>query len=272
MKLEVGVPGYPLNQFVDCFFYHEETNPAHSIDRFLPDGNTEIIIDLTETPKYIYDNETLVEKQACKNAWASGVRSEYITIPSGIGSAMLVIYFKKGMAYPFFPFPLDEMSDRVVDTDLIWGREFTRLRELLLAEKNIDRRFEITECFLTDRYHTQMEINPCVDFATKRIVEQPNHLVLGTLYEQIGYSQKHFTEMFKTHVGVTPKAYLRIMRFQKAINEIETGEDLNWVSIAHEAGFYDQAHFINDFKRFSGFTPEGYLKRKNGNLNYVPVG
>ncbi len=272
MKLEVGVPGYPLNKFVDCFFYHEEANPAHSIDRFLPDGNTEIIIDLTETPKYIYDNETLAEKQACKNAWASGVRSEYITIPTGKDSAMLVIYFKKGMAYPFFPFPMNEMSDRVVDTDLIWGQEFGHLRELLLAEKCIDKRFRIAERFLIEQYRAQMEISPCVEFAINSIVEQPNQLVLGTLYEQIGYSQKHFTEMFKSHVGVTPKAYLKIMRFQKAINEIETSENLNWVSIAHDAGFYDQAHFINDFKRFSGFTPQDYLKRKNGNLNYVPVG
>lgn len=270
--LEVRTPNYPLDQFIDCFFYHEDVNPVHSIDRFLPDGNTEIIIDLTETPKYIYDNETLVEKQECKNAWASGVRSEYITIPSGKDSAMLVIYFKKGMAYPFFPVPMNEISDCVVDTDLLWGSEFEQLREQLLSIDDIGKRFELAEKFLLKRYSRHLKVNECVAFAVDEIVANPDQISLSTLYDKIGYSQKHFTEMFKGHVGVTPKTFVKVMRFQRAIAEIESGTKINWPEIAFDAGYYDQAHFINDFKAFSGFTPEEYLKRKNGNLNYVPVG
>ncbi len=271
MIFQSYIPGPPLNPFIDCFFYHEDRNPVHSIDRFLPDGNTEIIIDLTESTKYIYDNETLEEIQACNNAWASGVRSEYITIPAGLDSSMFVIYFKKGMAYPFFPLPMNEMSDRVLDTDLLWGSNFLDLRQQLLAEKGIDRRFAIAEEFLINRFYNKLHSNPCVEYAVDQISRFPNQLSLATLYKKIGYSQKHFTEMFKSHVGVTPKTYLKILRFQKTIKEIELGEDLDWPSIASEAGFYDQAHFINDFKHFSGFTPEDYLRRKNGTLNYVPV-
>ncbi len=271
--LKAKFPEYPLSQFVDCFFYHENISAAHSIDRFLPDGNTEIIIDLSSTPKYIYDNETLEEKQVCKNAWASGVRTEYISIPSdNEKSAMLVIYFKKGMAYPFFPLPMNEMLDRVVDTDLLWGREFENLRESLLETKNVDHRFVLVEKFLLSRYSSQFDTNACVSYAIDQIVKAPSQINLGRLYNKIGYSQKHFTEMFKTHVGVAPKTYVKILRFQKAIAEIEAKKEVSWTTIAHEAGFYDQAHFINDFKFFSGFTPADYLKKKNGNINYVPVG
>ncbi len=90
--------------------------------------------------------------------------------------------------------------------------------------------------------------------------------------QAIGYSQKHFIDMFKRQVGIAPKAYLRIIRFQKAINEIEERKEVNWSIISQDCGFYDQAHFINDFKFFSGFTPEEYVHRKNDILNYVPVG
>jgi len=62
------------------------------------------------------------------------------------------------------------------------------------------------------------------------------------------------------------------MRFQKAILEIESRDSVHWSSIALESGFYDQAHFINDFKTFSGFTPNEYLKKKSELLNYIPVG
>jgi AraC-like DNA-binding protein len=62
------------------------------------------------------------------------------------------------------------------------------------------------------------------------------------------------------------------MRFQKAIQEIENNKSIQWINIATESGFYDQAHFINDFKDFSGFTPSEYIKRKAETLNYIPVG
>lgn len=270
--LEIKIPNYPLNQFIDCFIYFESFTSKHTVDRFLPDGNTEIVIDLKDTPQYIYDNETLEEKQVCKNAWASGVRTEFISIPSGQDSAMLIIYFKKGMAYPFFPFPMTEMADRVVDTDLLFGQEFGFLREAILEESDVNKRLEITEEFLVERYVKNIALNPCVEYAVDQIVGNPTQINLGLLYRKIGYSQKHFTDMFKTHVGVTPKAYVKLMRFQYAINEIETNESISWTSIANDSGFYDQAHFIKDFKRFSGFTPEDYLKKKNGMLNYVPVG
>jgi AraC-like DNA-binding protein len=72
-------------------------------------------------------------------------------------------------------------------------------------------------------------------------------------------------------VGVSPKQYLKIMRFQKAILAIEKNASIQWSRIALESGFYDQAHFIHDFKLFSGFTPNEYIKRKSSTLNYIPI-
>lgn len=272
MIFQSYTPGYPLQQFVERFFYYEGFAPEHTVDRFLPDGNVEIIIDLTDTPKYIYDNETLKEIQACHRVWASGVRTEFITIPSGKESAMFIIYFKKGRAYPFFPVPMYEMSDRVLDADLLWGDSFGRMRERLLEEKFIPHKFAIVEQFLLRKFHVQFEANPCVAYAVDAIVARPEATCLQALYDKIGYSQKHFIALFKEHVGLTPKAYLKILRFQKAIRGIEQQTQVHWGQIAHESGFYDQSHFIHDFKHFSGFTPEEYFAKKNQELNYVPVG
>ena len=63
MILETHKPSFPLNKFIDDLVYFDGPNVAHNLDRFLPDGNTEIIIDLTEKPQHIYDNETLREIQ-----------------------------------------------------------------------------------------------------------------------------------------------------------------------------------------------------------------
>lgn len=271
MITQTYIPGFPLNQFIDYFFYYEGYNPSHSVDRFLPDGNVELIIDLHDTPKFIYDNETFKEIQACHHVWASGVRTEPISIDSGRASAMIVVYFRKGLAHPFFPVPMNEISDCVVDADLLWGNWFGTLRERLLERREITTRFEILEGFLLERFRAKLIKSPCVEYAVSQIVLRPDQIAFKKMNQRIGYSQKHFISLFKSQVGVTPKSYLKIARFQKAINEIEQRRSVSWTAISQDCGFYDQAHFINDFRLFSGFTPAEYVRRKSETLNYVPV-
>ncbi len=272
MIYKAHIPAAPLDQFVDFFIYFERVEHAHSVDRFLPNGDTEILIDFHDTPQYVYDNHTLKEIQACHHVWASGLRTEPITIPSGNGAAMMVISFKKGMASPFFPFPMEEIKDSVVDADLVWGSDFGLLREQLLETKDIDRRFQMVEEFLLLRFRSKLRLNPCVSFAVSEMLERPDAISIARMNEKIGYSQKHFTEMFRRQIGVTPKSYLKIMRFQKAVRTIDSATEIDWGTIAQDCGFYDQAHFINDFKHFSEFTPEQYAKIHTNYQNYIPVG
>ncbi|MDQ3005816.1 MAG: AraC family transcriptional regulator [Chloroflexota bacterium] len=275
MVFQVHVPVFPLNKFIEHFFYFEGLSPAHNRERFLPDGNTELIIDLTQNIQYIYDNDSLTEVQACRQAWVSGVRTHSITIPSGADSRMLVVAFKKGKAHPFYPLPMNELADQVVSADMIFGRNILDLREQLLAALSIDQMFPLVEKFLLKlAYETipsEIPVN-CIEYALLQMMHRPKLLSFQHLCDQIGYSQKHFIHLFKKQVGVSPKQYLKIMRFQKAIQEIENNKSVHWSSIAIESGFYDQAHFINEFKGFSGFTPNEYMKRRTDSLNYIPVG
>ncbi len=272
MIFQTHIPKAPLNEFIESFIFYDGIPREHLVDRFLPDGNVEIIIDLHDKPQYIYDNETLKEIQACNHVWASGVRTQPITIPSGKDSSMFIIAFKRGLAYPFFPLPMSEIVDHVIDADLLYGDEFAHLREAILENKDSLHKFEIVEDFMLKKFSGKLILNPCVDYAVKTIVQKPDQISLKNLSDKIGYSQKHFISMFKKQVGITPKNYLKIMRFQKAVNEIERLSKVNWNLISFDCGFYDQAHFINDFKEFSGFTPEEYLKQKTDVLNYVPIG
>lgn len=254
------------------FVYFCNVDLPHNFDRFLPNGDTEILIDFHDTPQFIYDNTSLKEIQACNRVWASGLRTEPITIPAGNKSEMMVISFKKGMAAPFFSFPLNEIVNSVVDADLVWGTDFALLREQLLATEEIDVRFRIVEDFLIREFRSQFAINPCVAYAIGEMTERPDAISIAKMNAKIGYSQKHFTEMFRRQVGVTPKSYLKIMRFQKAVRAIDIAENIDWGQVSLECGFYDQSHFINDFKHFAGFTPEQYAKIHTNYQNYIPVG
>ncbi|HSL47257.1 MAG TPA: AraC family transcriptional regulator [Anaerolineales bacterium] len=275
MILQIHKPAFPLNKFIEHLVYYDGLRTTHSLDRFLPDGNTEIIIDLTEQPQYIYDNETLQEIQACRYAWVSGVRTQPITIPSGHGSRMLIVAFKKGGAFPFYSFPMSTLTDTVVEADFVFGTEIHHLREQLLTVKSSKRMFQLMESFLLHQAGEAIDDSistRSVQHALMSIVHSPTIRCLHELSEQIGYSQKHFIDLFKAQVGVSPKQYLKIMRFQKAVWAIERDALPRWSQIALESGYYDQAHLIHDFKLFSGFTPNEYVKRKASLLNYIPVG
>lgn len=265
-------PAFPLHTFIDSFVYYKGYSPDHSIDRFLPDGNVNIIFDLLEGAQYIYDNETLKEIQACRRVWFSGIRSRFITIPSGKHSEMFVINFKKGASYPFVEMPLYTLTDSVVDGDLVLTPDIMLLREMILEAGTVPAKFAIAETYLSKRFKSKLIVNPFVEYAVNRITAQPDKSSIKTISDKVGYSQKHLIKIFKDHVGLTPKEYLKIMRFQKAIQEIGQAKQIAWAHIALESGYYDQAHFINDFKLFSGYTPQAYLQKESNFLNYVAVG
>lgn len=271
MILEIHIPPYPLSQFVESFVYYKDYNPIHSVDRFLPDGNVNLVIDMTDQPKFIYDNLSLKEIQSCKKVWFSGIRNKYITIPSGRENEMFVINFHKGKAYPFVNMPLNELTDYVVDGELVMSHEVLTLREVLMELVEVKQKFLYAEQFLLNSYSRRLTINPSVDYSVNVILTSPQQLSIQHIADKIGFSQKHFIKMFKEQVGVTPKAFLKLIRFQKAIHEIETTQMATWTTIAYECGYYDQAHFINDFKKFSGFTPKQFLNMKRNFTNYVAV-
>jgi AraC-like DNA-binding protein len=268
---KIHIPTFPLSQFIDHFFYYAGYNPEHSVDRLLPDGEVQIIFDLTDYPKYIYDNDSLKEIQSCQNVWFSGFRTEPITIPSGKESEMLIVQFKKGRAFPFLIEPMQYLTNFVVDAELVISREMLNIRERLLEISNLFLKFQVLEKLLLKIYLTKLSENPFVDFAISTIIEAPNQYSIKTISDKIGYSQKHVIKLFKEHVGVSPKEFLKVIRFQKAIQQIENQIMVDWSQIAYDCGFYDQSHFIADFKNFSGFTPSEYIKQKGDFLNYIPV-
>ena len=184
---------------------------------------------------------------------------------------MLIVQFKKGKAFPFVSEPMQNLTNYVVDAELVLNSEIINIRERLLESKAPEEKFQILEKSLLKCYLNQLGNNPFVEFAISKILACPNQISIKEISEKVGYSQKHIIKIFKENVGVTPKTFLKIIRFQNAIQQIEKQHLVDWSSIAFDCGFYDQSHFIADFKVFSGFTPTEYQKQKGETLNYVPI-
>ncbi|MBK9014034.1 MAG: hypothetical protein IPM82_08060 [Saprospiraceae bacterium] len=88
-------PPPPLSQYVELLTWYADYQPDYAHERLLPQGVVELIIDLTDPPKFIYDNDSLAVTQTCRKAWIAGLRHEYITISAVPGSSMLVVRFRR---------------------------------------------------------------------------------------------------------------------------------------------------------------------------------
>lgn len=110
-----------------------------------------------------------------------------------------------------------------------------------------------------------------VDYALKALDGASEKAVVSFVVAQSNLSAKRFTDVFKEAVGITPKLYGRIMRFQRALDMSKSNSQADWASIALACGFYDQAHLINDFKCLSDLTPAAYAAMAGPERNRVPL-
>jgi len=271
MILHLKTPEFPLSGYIELLTFYADFFPDHWAERLLPEGVVELIFDLTETPKYIYDNETLALRQTCKKVWISGLRQAFITISALHDSSMLVVRFRPGRAYPLLHLPLDRLQHQVLDAEAVLGGSVSALREQLLNAPTPAEKFERTERYFLERLKKNIPIHPAIGFSVPHILGNLQQLSIDYLSRKSGYSHKHLISLFDKYVGVSPKDFVRVMRFQKVVSDIGNRREVDWQRVVYECGYYDQAHFIKDFKGFSGFSPRDYLGARGADLNYLPI-
>lgn len=272
MFLHIHEPAPPVSAIASSITYYHSYSPSHLIERLLPDGHVDFIVDLTAGPKHIFDNETLQKKQACKKGWISGARTQLISIDAGgANDSMMIVRLCLGAAFNIFKLPLSEVTDKVVDADLVLGHSFYDLRDALMEADGARAKIKVMECFLLKRYQESAQPPSVLQYAFNQLVSAPHQQAIQQLASKTGYSHKHLITLFRKYAGVTPKELMKVMRFQKVVHELETTNAINWSQVAFDCGYYDQAHFIKEFRTFSGYSPASYLVEKGELPNYIPV-
>jgi methylphosphotriester-DNA--protein-cysteine methyltransferase len=145
------------------------------------------------------------------------------------------------------------------------------LRDQLLEAEGIKARFQVLEKLLLQRAVRPLVPHAAVAHALGELGREPSAIRVRRVADSLGFSHKHFIALFRDAVGLTPKRFSRVRRFQQTLTGINAGQRVDWAEVALDAGYYDQAHFVHDFKAFSGLKPSEYLTRRNGEVNFVPA-
>jgi AraC-like DNA-binding protein len=270
MMTQIYTPHPSLAVYVALCWFHEGTDAHPTFERVLPDAATNIIIKLGDDPFRLYD-ESLAPSLSVLHSIVTGPRTESAVIDTASQKLTIGVHFKPGGAYPFFDIPAHAVQDAAVPLDALWGREASVLRERLLEAPTLASRFQQLEQFLLARLQPTQSHHPAVDYALRAWQRAPLEQPVAELAAQGGYSTRHFIQLFREQVGMTPKRYCRVQRFQAALDQMRQGKPIEWADLALACGYYDQAHFINDFKAFSGFTPTAYATHRTDHPKHVTL-
>ena len=150
-----------------------------------------------------------------------------------------------------------ELTGRMVDL-AEFGGELARLPDRLAEAAGWRERFAILDEVLAARAVEPAEPPPELDRAWRRLTRSGGLLRVGELADEVGWSRRHLGERFRAELGLPPKRAARVLRFERAVRLLRTGHrDL--AGIAHAAGYYDQAHFSNEWRALAGCSPRTWM-------------
>lgn len=255
------VPASTIAPYIESIFHFKDFVPDHSMERVVPTGHVFIIFELDGFERNTFDNESLQPNASFSKVWVSGMHRNHISISAHAQSEMFVIQFRPFGGHPFFHQTMETYAEQVLPAENVFGKIILSLRDAMVEVDTPRAKFALAEQWLLQVFKPKLtpsaELVSFVDALQKEPVAHLNALIEG--YDK---SQKHLIDQFKKHLGLTPKYFQRILRFNEILRKVKEEEKVSWVEIAYHCGYSDQSHFIKEFRHFSGFNPSEFIKQE----------
>jgi AraC-like DNA-binding protein len=254
----VARPPTPALANIVEYLWASQGAPAHSRERVVPTGTLELFVGLAGV-------EGRIHGAAGRDQWfagsgsGAGVAGAYrrpFMFDTHEDASVVGVHFRPGQAGVVLGVPPGELMDRHVDLEDLWGRRAGELRERLCAARTTSERFAILEAALVSRLDAR-RVHPAVTYAID-VLARPQVRV-GEIAKVAGLTQRRLIELFTAAVGITPKRFGRVLRLHRAI-ALARGAALDWTRVAHQCGYYDQAHLIRDFRELAEMTPSDLMR------------
>ena len=253
--------GRPLSDFVENFWLCDDYASPHLHERIFPTGTFELVFNLRDGDLRIYRARQPDRCTRLPGAVVSGPYGGYFVTDRAAEASLMAVHFKPGGAFPFLGLAADELLDTHVSLQDIWGRSALEIRERISTERTDARRLQILQDALLSRLVHRPERHPAVLSALEYLRHDPSRAIVGKLAGEVGLSNRRFIDVFNFEVGVKPKLFVRIQRFQRVLQQVHRLPLVDWAELALKQGYFDQSHLIRDFVAFSGISPADYLRR-----------
>jgi AraC-like DNA-binding protein len=260
------VPSPLLRSWIRTLWYCCAPNIPWGRQRVLPNGCMQIILNLSG--RHLTDcGEDGKANKRLPPAIIVGARARYETIDTADMEELVGIVIQPGGFAGLFRERADLFCDRSIGLEEVRSGIF--LTDGLSEIHTPVEKLHALEILLTDILLPGTCRSGLVDQAIHLFEEKG--FGVAQCARSIGVSERRFSQVFRERVGIAPKVWFRIHRFQAAARALHQGTEVPWAELALACGYYDQAHFANDFKAFSGIDPTTYSKHQGLWQNHLPV-
>lgn len=261
MKYQLIWPSPGLRRYIQFYGLLEVKGDALEVVEGLipPYPSKGLIFSLEENPSARIYNKSFDVKATegyfmpqCTSSWHMQITGQL---------KMLGVFFRPGMFRHFFDFPARELTNKVLEFENTKVRGLAELRQQLLGADALGRKIQKVEYFLKTQLARSRFRHTLTDHALFFLQRKGAGCSVDALKEELGVSSRYFRKVFYQDIGIPPKAFLRIHRFNMAFQTLRAGRYRKLSDIAYQLDYYDQSHFIREFKYFTGATPLQFMKQ-----------
>ncbi|GHN02176.1 hypothetical protein WSM22_36650 [Cytophagales bacterium WSM2-2] len=185
----------------------------------------------------------------------------HLTMPTRLtvarGMSVLIARIYPYATQLFFPNPVSDFTNNSIDLSDIRKDDSNQFYEQLMQGRTIEEKVMALDDFLLDRLKQNEKLLTKANFLAQmcnRICAEGDAFDIRRLAENYGFSERYIQKLFNNVVGLSPREFFTVQRFNKSLELIRTSQ-AQLTSIAYDCGYYDQAHFIKEFRKFTGITP-----------------
>ncbi len=268
MRYKKFFPCSILSPFVECYFIWDSEGSVETtmVIESPPNGFCSIVFNYAD-PYYLQNKK--YERLAVPMQFISGqsIYSYKLFLEGEIGVAGIV--FKPAALATIFHLPIYEYTEERIDLYKVFKKSIVDKYANEIKISSEEQKVHLLEEFLMQQYRIQKPEPDYIDQAANFIVEHNGLLQVSDLLKDSCMSRRSFERKFFQKVGLSPKYYARVRRIGHLLSFVAGKRTADWPKIFSECEFYDQAHFIKDFKEFTGRSPQQYLKENTELANYV---
>lgn len=262
MNYQTFQPHSDLDSLISCYWTLEV--PAESDaqkQRIIPDGTIEMAFILGDDIKrYTSENEFIIQPRAM--VLGQTIEPFYIE-PTGYVNTFAIRFYPYGFAN-FVSIPIKNLANKETPIEMLFGEKTANeLEQKIIEATNSSERIEIIENFLLDKLNVKTTIDNIVKTTIDALLATNGSASIGTILKEDLSKRRQLERNFIKQIGVSPKQLGKVIRLQTALKMVLNKKAENLTDIAYESEYFDQAHFIKDFKEFTGVTPKDFLGNEN---------
>jgi len=251
-------PSAQLAFHIECYWFLTGTaGISRDFHRILPDGRMEIVVNLGAPIRRVRHDGATEFQPRCMLV---GQMDQHVTIQPAGRLDVVGVRFRPAGAFGFLRLPLHELRNQTVATAEVLSDLTDELEEKLSEAASVRQRVFALESSLLAGSPQSPQRDLLLEEAVRRVLMNAGRITVDALAQEMRVSTRELERRFRKKIGLGPKSFCRIVRFQDAFRQHGMAEDA-WATVALECGFYDQPHFIKEFKRITGETPPEFFSR-----------